>query len=545
MKKTSKIIPFLLLTLSSCGGGSSSSSVAPSSDLSSEEEEVLELVDAPAGENTYVGKMSTEACYEVFVYSFADSNGDGIGDLKGVEGKLDYLHELGVRNLWLSPVHPSNTYHKYNVADYYDIDPAYGTLADFESLCRSAKAKGISIFMDMVFNHSGLDNPLFTQAIEDYLNGATGEDSLADLYVISTDDAEVGNTKAIYTYNGVDIWYECNFDRSMPEFNLRGKAAPKLHENVMRYWIGKGADGFRFDGVGYYAFGDTENSLAYVDVLSKAAKAIKEDVYLIAEFWENSQTYVNLVPEHGMTCFNFTTSDTITNSVLQAMSMGSGSNFAKTLGFAVSGFSEGSKNTILPAFFISNHDQDRWAKRLDDAQFRQVAALYILTPGTPYLYYGEEIGLLGTRKVMATDANRRLPMQWRSDKNADTERATDILSQSDYTGEQTALGALEAIQDASSITAWYKQVLNFRLTRPEIKQGTFANLTPARNSPLAAFRITYQGKRYYLIHNLDQVSVRVAMPEAVSKVSGFSLGESSLSGTTLSLGPNATAYLQA
>ena len=525
------------------------SSSEPSSSIvesSSEEEDVIKLDDPEIVDNDYKGVVTTDACYEIFVYSFCDSNGDGIGDLKGIQSKLDYLHDLGVRNLWLTPVHPSSTNHKYNVRDYYGIDSSFGTVKDFENLCADAKAKGMGIFMDMVFNHSGLDNPLFTQAISDYLSGKTGNDSLADLYVLSTNDKEVPNTKSSYYYNGTKIWYECNFDSSMPEFNTKGKSAPNLHEDIMRYWIGKGASGFRFDGVAYYDYSSAKNSMAYVKTLSTLARSIKSDVYLVAEYWKSSQSQINGVAENGMTCFNFPTSDTVSNSVLNGVRGGRGYKFAKTLASADEGFRAASDSKILPAFFISNHDQDRWAKNLSDLQFRQVVASYLFTPGTPFLYYGEEIGLLGTRQVAATDANRRLPMQWTTPIDQDKQRPTAILRESDYSGNQTTLGALEAIEDPDSITSWYKEVLHFRLDHPEISKGTYTCLVSDKYSPLAAFRIRYEGKSYYLIHNFEsEAPVKVALPEDAVRVEGFQIGEVAQTGRILDMSPSSSILLEA
>ena len=159
--------------------------------------------------------------YEVFVYSFCDSNGDGIGDLRGLQSKLDYLQELGITGIWLMPVHPSTTYHKYNVSDYYAIDPSYGTLADMEALLADCQKRNIRVILDLVVNHTGYDHPWFTAAA-DYLKALpAGEEpdreacKYLDYYFFSR---EAGD--GMRQLNGTDFYYEAMFSPDMPDLNL-------------------------------------------------------------------------------------------------------------------------------------------------------------------------------------------------------------------------------------------------------------------------------------------------------------------------------------
>ncbi len=534
-----KLLTFALIgLLASCGGGGSSSA-------SSSQEEVLstELVAASTSEiPAYAGSDDNGACYEIFVYSFADSNGDGIGDLKGIEGKLDYLQELGVETIWLTPVHPSSTYHKYNVKDYYDIDSSFGTVDDFVSLCATAKTKGIRVIMDMVFNHSSIDNPWFKQAATDFVYGKTGEDSLADLYVFGLDQSEVPNTKATYDVDGTTVYYECNFDRSMPEFDVDSDLARAKHKDIMSYWIGKGASGFRFDGAAYYYYGDAENNMKYISYLAQTAKEIKSDAYLIAEYWLNGQIQINPVAEAGMNAFNFPTSTSgVTTNPVFAIRAQEGYDYAVAVEKAVSGIYGASNGAIAPSLFISNHDQDRFANSsTSHEKLMTMAALYLLTPGTPFLYYGEEIALEGYRMNAQTDVNRRLPMQWKADASADTARTKEALG-GDYNDTQTALGALEAIEDTSSLTYRYKQILQLRKDVEAIRKGIFRSVT-AEEAPISAFQVTYGGKTSYLIHNVVSSKVSVTVPAGL-KVAN-TLGEgAALSGTVLELPAYASAYL--
>jgi Glycosidases len=117
--------------------------------------------------DAFDGNKRSSTTYQLLIYSFADSDGDGIGDFKGIQSKLDYLDGIGATALWLSPAHPSDSYHAYDVTDYYSVNPLYGTEQDFKDLIAAAHAKGIKIYMDYVLNHSGKGNPWFTQALSD------------------------------------------------------------------------------------------------------------------------------------------------------------------------------------------------------------------------------------------------------------------------------------------------------------------------------------------------------------------------------------------
>ena len=537
MSKRHLLLLALPMLLASCGGGGQSSSAQET-----EEQEPIVLLDPSAPDYVYSGNDSCETSYEIFVGSFADSNDDGVGDLKGIEEHLGYLQELGVKNLWLTPVHPSPTYHKYDVNDYYAVDPSFGTVEDFVSLTSKAKEKGMRVFMDMVFNHSCLQNSWFRKACDDLFNGNEGEDSYADLYSMSLNADEVPNTKYSYSYQGQTIWYEGNFSSNMPEFNLDSPIARKLHKEIMGFWLDKGAEGFRFDGVAYYYYGNEKRNAEYTRYLSEAAKSLYEDVYLVAEYWLDEQTYLNTIAGAGMTAFNFATCKSKPGyNADVATSSESGRRYAAAVANAQKGFLEASEGKIQPSFFLTNHDMDRWAGNKTPERVKAIASLNILTPGTPYLYYGEEIGLLGSRATAATDANRRLPMQWVSNADQDTAR-TVASSESDYKGPQTSAGALEDIASDTTLTGFYKKLLHFRASHEDLKKGSYVNATP-QDAPIAAFKVFHQGKQAFLVTNVSQDAIEVTVPSGLKGDFSLSQGTSSLEGATLKLAAYSTAYL--
>ena len=173
--------------------------------------------------------------YEIFVYSFCDSDGDGIGDLQGVISKLDYLQELGINGIWFMPIHPSTSYHKYNVSDYYDIDPQYGTMADFEELLAECEKRDIHVIIDLVVNHTGSEHVWFKEAVSYLQNLPAGaepdpaECKYLDYYFFSKEEG-----KGSRPVEGTDWYYEGMFDYSMPDINLGSEATREEIKNIRK-----------------------------------------------------------------------------------------------------------------------------------------------------------------------------------------------------------------------------------------------------------------------------------------------------------------------
>ena len=259
---------------------------------------------ASCGTNGYkiepVSNQGGSVFYEIFVYSFADSNGDGIGDLKGITNKLDYLADLGVSYLWLTPIHKSPSYHKYDVLDYYSIDPKFGTMDDFEELVSKAKEKNIGIIMDMVFNHCSVQSAWFNNWAD---NIANKESKYYDNFKWSL------TPKDGYNYiNSVGVYVESRFSETMPEFNLDNPYVREEQENIQKFWLNKGVAGFRYDAVLYYYYDQTEENVTYMKKLVSDCKKVKEDIYQIGEAWTTKDKILNYA-KSGMHVFNFPTSE--------------------------------------------------------------------------------------------------------------------------------------------------------------------------------------------------------------------------------------------
>ena len=240
--------------------------------------------------------------YEVFVYSFYDSDGDGIGDLKGVTEKLDYINDgdsttdtdLGCNGIWLMPIMPSTTYHKYDVTDYEDIDPEYGTLDDFKTLIDACHERGINVIIDLVMNHTSSGHEWFQTAYKYLQNLPQGTEPDAsecpyvDYYNFSRE-----KKNGYYPVEGTDWYYEGQFWSEMPDLNWDNEAVKTEFEQIVQYWLNLGVDGFRLDAVKEFYSGADEKNIAVLTWFNNMVKAKKEDAYLVGEAWSASNIYSN------------------------------------------------------------------------------------------------------------------------------------------------------------------------------------------------------------------------------------------------------------
>lgn len=528
--------PFALLSmmLTSCGNGQQSTTEPAASEQTGYQ---IEAQDNRGG----------SAFYEIFVGSFSDSNGDGVGDLKGIEQKLDYLDDLGVSYLWLTPIHPSNTYHKYNVDDYYDIDPSFGTLADFDSLIAKAKEKGIGIILDMVFNHTGVTSKWF----EEFRKAIVSKDPSNPYY---NDYSVSRNPGSGYTLiQSVGCYVETNFDSSMPELNWDSEHVRTELKNIQDFWLDHGVAGFRYDAVKYYycsnnngnIVGDDEKNLEAMTYLANCAKAKKEDVYLVGENWVEDISNIAYLTQSGMNIFNFPTCGlTAAGSAGKMVTKGGEGQFSSTVASHQAILKE--KGADL-CYFVSNHDMDRWGAyrkglKLATEARKCMASAYLLTPGTPYMYYGEEISMLGSRgSNEMTDAMRRQAMVW-------GEGDTHLCNQPERYAvkEQTEDSVKAALEDPWSVLNHYRKVLSIRNKYKDLfRKGTFEALNVG-SARATGFKITLNNETYYLVHNTNSAQESIELPKEASIIEKIDTNQvaPSLSGKTLTLGAYSSALLQ-
>ncbi|MCR4879537.1 MAG: hypothetical protein K5906_01085, partial [Bacilli bacterium] len=411
------------LLVTSCGGSSCN---CPKDENGAKDEISLEkdsLTNYAIDET--VSNKNGSMSYEIFVRSFYDTNNDGVGDIKGVTAKLPYLASLGIKTLWLMPIHQSPSYHGYDVKDYYSVHSDYGTINDFDELVTEANKLNIDIMLDMVFNHSSSQNPYFTQSYKDYKAGKTGSTSKADWYNW-TDSSETGYAK----YN--DLYYEARFDSSMPDFNFKSEGVWEEFDKIFKFWVkDHGVKGFRLDAVLYYDYQNHEQNAEYLTRLEEIGKTYNKNFYMVGEAWDSKATVLNY---YNSTCDSFFKFDSSINgsgkdAMLEIVKSRSGtvpyganSKWARVIQNYEAALKENNPNGYS-SYFLSNHDMDRSESYLPDCFAKSAASLYGLMPGTPFMYYGEEIGLKGKRITSPddqSDARRRLPMIWsKSDKTGE------------------------------------------------------------------------------------------------------------------------------
>lgn len=391
----------------------------------------------PTSKQTAIEKTQ-EVYYEIFVASFRDSDGDGIGDLKGITEKLPYLDALGVTGIWLMPIHPSDTYHKYDVKDYYAIDQAYGTMQDFEHLLQEAKKYNIKIIMDLVLNHTADDHPWF-------LDAQNRETCQKCSFYHFSDTAKAG-----YVKGKGNFYYEARFWEEMPDLNLENEEVKEEIKKIAHFWLEKGVHGFRLDAVGHFFEEEALKSIAFTKEFVAYVKSVKPEAFVVGEVWKSEQAILPYYKSGIDALFDFGGSESQGRFAKLAKAEKGEALAEATLLYnqKIKEINSQAKNAI----FLSNHDQARSAGFLNTLeQQKLLASIYLLSPGVPFIYYGEEIGMKGSGK----DENKRLAMTWGDGKDARSPLNSDYVSKHLWT-------VAEAEKDETSLLQHYKDTLALR-----------------------------------------------------------------------------------
>lgn len=488
--------------------------------------------------------------YQILVYSFCDSNGDGIGDLQGLISKLDYLQELGVTGLWLLPIHPSTSYHKYNVDDYYAIDPDYGTMSDFEQLISECDKRGMKVILDLVVNHSGNNNPWFEEAVEyikclDYgQEGDPTECPYFDFYNFVPSDEVSGNGYS--QISGTDYFYECHFSYDMPDFNLDSEPLRQFISEMMKFWLDKGVAGFRVDAAKEFYSGKISKNVEFMSWLQKTASSIKEDVYMVAEVWVMDSGTMEMYYESGFTSiFNYPFGDRSGKLVATVNNRGNAKKagaWAEELQKSNEYYSAKNPNYI-DAFFTSNHDVGRIYNFCsgDVPRIKLAGALNLFSGGSAFVYYGEEIGMPGGKD----DADQRAPMYWSDDpRDGLTLPAPDC----DLSGRGYPLGSVSSQKnDPNSVYSFYKECIAIRESLPVIARGKNTVETKLNQECISAIRKTWNDETCIILINFNYEAANVDLSgysdwKLVAAVSpdGNVIG---MSGSTLNMAAYGVAVL--
>ena len=506
--------------------------------------------------------------YQIWPRSFCDGNGDGIGDLKGVISKLDYIKSLGVDAIWFSPLYPSpNADYGYDIADYKDISPDYGTLDEFKTLLDEAHKRGLKVIMDLVVNHTSDQHKWF-------LESKKGDDNPYHDYYFwrkgKKNGKEPNNWRS--TFQGkaweyckeLDEYYLHVFAKGQPDLNMDNPKVRQEVKDIMRFWLDMGVDGFREDvitfiskkpglpngfplptatGIEHYMNGPhlKEYLREFKDVLDEydcftVGEAPMMTTKRALEFIKegDGQLLNTMFHFEHMSCDNV-----ITNWIKTKFK-------PQKLKKVYARWQNDLYGKAWNALYIENHDQPRIISRYGSEKYRvesgkMLATMYILQSGTPFIYQGQEIGMLNAniptidrykdvsaintyalfRKfgfsdkftmklcMYASRDNARTPMQWSAEKNAGFTTA-DKAWFDEVNPNYTEINVEAAEKDENSILNYYRKLLKFRKEHDIVKYGDFELLTTDKN--IFAYIRTYENQKLLVINSFSEAELPFRAP---------------------------------
>lgn len=422
---------------------------------------------------------------EIFVRAFADSNGDGVGDLKGLTAKLDDLKDLGISGIWLMPITANaDGDHGYATTDFRAIAPEYGTLQDFDELLRQAHARGIGVVMDYVINHAAAQHPLFQAAVadpkspwRDWFVFADTEPQGWDIWGKNPwylSSAQHWNSKLEpkdlpKAPPGARDFYFGTFGPHMPDFNMRHPRVLQYHEDSLRFWLNRGLDGFRLDAVPHLIERDAVNWNDQPES-RQLTKRLQDLITAYDKRWVVCEATAE--PNdwgHPQVCGSAFAFGYVHHFVKAAQ--GDTASIQELARY----WREAPPERFGMSTMISNHDifagERLWDQvKGDEARYKLAAASYLLQPGTPFIYFGEEIGQAGVPGLPG-DLPLRSPRSWTPD--AKTAGFTTGQPFRPLAPNVARYNVQSQSADPQSIRSFYKALIALRRAHPSIAQGRF------------------------------------------------------------------------
>lgn len=456
--------------------------------------------------------------YEVFVQSFYDSNGDGIGDIPGLTSKLDYIQDLGVNGIWLMPIMPSPSYHKYDVTDYKEIHPDYGTTEDFKVFVQEAHKRNLKVIIDLIMNHCSMRHTWFVDAVKsptgpyrDYFIWAD-KDSIANEIAKKTTTLDSDNITQWHAVDGDEKGkhYYGFFNSDMPDLNFDNPTVRDEFVEIGRFWFSDmDVDGFRLDAAKHiYPDDRAEDNHAFWAWFRSEMENIKPEVYMVGEVWspaEEVAPYLKGIPA----LFNFDLGVAIINVVNK------GKDTISLVGThkKIIEYYQSVTPRYLDATFLTNHDQNRILSSLkgNKDKMRTAIALLMTLPGTPYLYYGEEIGMLGVKP----DEHIREPFLWQP-AGADKGQATWIEPK--YSTDKTVTPLSAQKEDPESLYNIYKSWIQVRNASSLLSYGEIA-LAETGKPEVVSFIRSNNDTACLVLHNLSKKTVQLELNDSLAKFS--------------------------
>lgn len=507
---------FSLLLVLSLGVLSACGNEKDGKELQNEEQAALSQMDEVNTKELNMIDDKYRNYYEVFVYSFCDSDGDGIGDIQGLISKLDYINDgdpetdtdLGCTGIWLMPIGPSTTYHKYDVINYKDIDADYGTIEDFEQLIAECDARGIDVIIDLVMNHSSSQHFWFKEATNYLKNLGDKEPDVNECpyfdYYNFSKDSKTGYTKV----SGTDWYYESQFWSEMPDLNLKSEAVRSEFEDIVDFWLEKGVAGFRLDAAKEFYSGNNTANIEILTWFNDYVKSVDEDAYIVAEVWNTMDVYSTYLSSGIDSVFNFDFSDTsgIIASSVKHLSGKNASSYGRAVAKIDETFSAHNPDYI-DAPFYANHDQARsagyYSGEYAENQTKMALALNQMMTGNTFLYYGDEIGMKGSGQ----DENKRCAMQWYED---DTKEG--MCTGPNPSPIDMKYGSVEEqTDDPYSIYNFTKHTIKLRNQYPAIARGDTEFEEAYSDENVCVLKKTYEGEEILLVFNISSEDCTVSL----------------------------------
>ncbi len=427
------------------------------------------------------GWWNDRVFYEIFIRSFQDSDGDGIGDVQGLIDRLDYLNDgdpttdqdLGITGIWLMPPFEAHSYHGYDVTDYYAVESDYGSEADMRRLIAEARERGIAVIVDMVVNHTSSRHPWF-------MASRLGEEAYADWYIWADEDPGYrGPWGAPAWHQAGGRYYYGVFWDGMPDLNLRNPSVTRAIYDIAAFWLTDiGVDGFRLDAIKHIIENgeiqeNTPEGRAWLADYEAHLDATKPHSFTVGEIFNGPSFIVSRYVDEGAidVGFDFNLAD----KMISAAQRGVNRDIARAHRNAVRDYPENQFAT-----FLTNHDQDRLAnKLLFDLDKNKVAASLLLTgPGLPFLYYGEEIGMTGVKP----DERLRTPMHWDDSPFAGFTQGDSVWTQLQSPDIVASANVAAQIAEPDSLLSHYRDLIHLRNRNSALRRGQYAAVeSSARN----------------------------------------------------------------
>ncbi|MDX1728904.1 MAG: alpha-amylase family glycosyl hydrolase [Pseudoalteromonas tetraodonis] len=489
--------------------------------------------------------------YQIWPRSFYDSDADGHGDFNGMTQKLPYLQELGVNALWLTPMFEAPSYHGYDFTEFYQVENDYGSMAEFEVFIKAADDKGMKVILDLVINHISSNHEWFQRS-------AKQQAPYTDYFIWRDDMPKAGSgwghawsnndqPDAVWHWNETrQQYYYGAFGASQPDLNLRHPDVVAEMEKMAKFWLDKGVAGFRLDAVrfamegGADAQADTDETIAYWQHFNQYVKSVDPEAYLVGEAWADIPVAAKYFGEgKGLDQgFDFEVGYKIlgllkpdVSGEAQFGTMQSNQQVSKVDANVLKQNLQQRIDSTAPldffAPFLTNHDQERVAYQLaeHDDKAKLAAAMLFSSPGTPYIYYGEEIGL--TQGGTGHDVYKRAPMQWDNSNQAGFNQAqTSWVEQAELFGDNytqwwpeflaqqiNAADRNVKTQQAQSDSLWriYQHLITLKKQRPELGIKGSYELTQ-HNNGLVEITRELNGSKSMFILNLT------ANPQSISSI---------------------------